>query len=52
MGLGRQMVSVDVVVSDIGGGRFFKDVALNFIMIYTYVFLFRGRGCRSLVRIL
>ena len=39
-------------MSDIGGGRFFKDVALNFIMIYTYVFFFRGRGCRSLVRIL
>ena len=40
-------------MSDIGGGRFFKDVALNVIMIYTSVFFGGGgRGCRSLVRIL
>ena len=36
-------------MSDIGGGLFFKDVALN-VMIYAYVFFFPGRGCRSLVR--
>ena len=38
-------------MSDIGGSLFFKDVALN-VMIYTCVFFFPGRGCRSLVRIL
>ena len=32
-------------MSDIGGGLFFfKDVALNVIMIYTYVFFFSGEG--------
>ena len=31
-------------MSDIGGGRFFKDVALNAIMIYTYVFFWGGGG--------
>ena len=31
-------------MSGIGGGLFFKDVALNFIMIYTYVFFFSGEG--------
>ena len=31
-------------MSDIGGGRFFKDVALNVIMIYTSVFFFGGGG--------
>ena len=39
-------------MSDIGGGLFFKDVVVNGIMRYTYVFFFRGMGCRSLVRIL
>ena len=29
-------------MSDIGGGRFFKDVALNVIMIYTSVFFWGG----------
>ena len=31
-------------MSDIGGGRFFKDVALNVIMIYTSVFFLGGGG--------
>ena len=32
-------------MSDIGGGLFFfKGVALNVIMIYTYVFFFFGGG--------
>ena len=31
-------------MSDIGGGRFFKDVALNVIMIYTSVFFWGGAG--------
>ena len=31
-------------MSDIGGGRFFKDVALNVIMIYTSVFFLGGAG--------
>ena len=29
-------------MSDIGGGLFFKDVVVNGIMRYTYVFFFRG----------
>ena len=31
-------------MSGIGDGLFFKDVALNVIMIYTYVFFFSGEG--------
>ena len=30
-------------MSDIGGGLFFNDAALN-VMIYTYVFFFFGGG--------
>ena len=30
-------------MSDIGGGLFFNDAALN-VMIYTYVFFFSGEG--------
>ena len=34
-------------MSDIGGGLFFNDAALN-VMIYTYVFFFSGEGRANL----